>query len=300
MSADAPKTPQEALNKAMILITNLRDALPCKVGKILICMDEIGSAWEEQDLEQFPFNLLHGEVDAISTSITIEYDDLNQIVDRTSYVYDRIISLEYRLRMSNEFIVASKVFDSVEKRFERIDVVLPVPTYAVRDLLSELDDDHIDSAIKRRFEAAVNWFERQEYELVLQECGKAGEALFDMYVAALTQYGYSERQNRMGPALNHLRRWLADGENKDKDDYSLAPSGRIEWFLLHLFEALHFLRNVASHQPKTREDLKLPLWQSKRRKLFRDKPEYARLSICLGLQIALELQNLFDRQGRSA
>lgn len=300
MTSEVPKTPQEALNKAFILITNLRDNLPCKVGRVLTCMDEIASAWENQELEQFPFNLLHGEVKALGTLIRAGYDDLNQMADRKSSVYDQVISLQHRLRISNEFIVSSKIFEGLEKRFQRIDMVLPVRNYAVRDLLSELDDDYIDSAVKQRLEAAVNCFDRQEYELVLQECGKAGEVLFDLYIDALTECGYSKKQKKMGPALNHVRRWFASGGNIDIEECSLAPSGRIEWFLLHLFEALHFLRNVASHQPKTGEDEKLPRWQRKRRKLFCEKPEYARLSICLGLQIALELQNLLDRQGSSA
>jgi hypothetical protein len=40
----------------------------------------------------------------------------------------------------------------------------------------------------------------------------------------------------------------------------------------------------------------LPQWQSQRRELFNEKPDYARLGLCLVLQIAIELQGLLDHQ----
>ena len=68
----------------MMLIGNLRDSLPGKVGKVLTCMDEIEKSWENQDLGQFPFNLLHGEIKALASLATSEYDDLDQEIDRRS------------------------------------------------------------------------------------------------------------------------------------------------------------------------------------------------------------------------
>lgn len=294
----APKTPQEALNKAMILVNNLRENLPGKVGKVLTCMDEIATAWEKQELDQFPFNLLHGEINALAEGIRSEYDDLNQMVDRTSTVYERIIDLQHRLRMSIEFVVSSKIFEGVERRFRRIDQMLPARNYGVRELLSELRAERIGPTIRQRMEAAVQRFDHQEYRVALQESGQAGEALFALYKGHLTQRGCDGISKNTGPALEHIRRWLAESENRDKREYSFSPRGRVEWLLLSMFELLHYLRNAASHALEVEEGL--PPWQSQHRALCVEKPEYARLGLCLSFQIALEMQILLDPQGASA
>lgn len=287
MNPRAPRSPQEALNKAMILIGSLRDSLPGKVGKILTCTDDIQEAWENQDLEQFPFNLLHGEVKALSSMVTSEYDDLEHVVDRRSSIYEQVLDLQHRLRMSIEFVVSSKVFESVEGQLRRIVAVLPPKNYAMRDLLSELDSDRISFAIRKRLDLATQKFDHQEYQAALQECGQAGEALFALYKDLLSQCGCSEIPGNMGSALPRIRAWLADSENKDGQGVCFAPRGRMEWFLLSLFESLHYLRNAASHPLEVESGL--PKWQSRHRELFTEKPHHARLGLCLALQIAVEL-----------
>lgn len=294
MRTDAPRTPQEALSKAMALISSMRDNLPGKAGGILTCMDEITNAWENQDLGQFPFNLLHGEVNALADSVRGEYDDLNQVVDRRSFVYEQVIGLQHRLRMSIEFVVSSKIFESVERRFQRIDEMLPTRNYAMRDLLLELRGAQIGLPIKKRLETAIHRFDRQEYEAALQECGQAGEALFSLYKAYLARFGCGGVPRNMGLAMGRIRRWLEDGEGRDRQGHSLAPRSRLEWFLLSLFESLHYLRNAASHPLEAEKGL--PTWQSWRREPFPEKPEYARLGLCLSFQIALELQALLDHE----
>lgn len=292
--------PQEAFHKAAIRISNLRESLPGKVGTILTCLDEIINEWEEKleaDLLQFPFNQLYGQIKALADSVKSEFDDLDQRVDRTSLVYEQVISLYHRFQLSSEFISASKIFEGVERRFQRIDEVLPPKNYAVRELLSELATESIGPAIIKRLETAVHRFDRQEYKAVLQECGQAGEAMFALYKASLSQAGCNEIPSNVGPALDRVRSWLATGENKDKDGLSFARRNRFEWVLLSMFEILHYLRNAASHAPEVEEVL--PRWQRRRRESFTEKPEYARLSLCLCFQIALELQVLLDHQGKS-
>ncbi|RJQ46060.1 MAG: hypothetical protein C4534_03470 [Gaiellales bacterium] len=278
----------------MMLIGNLRDSLPGKAGKILTCTDDIEEAWKNQDLRQFPFNLLHGETKALASMVTSEYDDLDQEIDRRSSIYEQVLNLQHRIRMSIEFVVSSKVFESVERQFRRIDAVLPARNYALHDLLSELNSDRIGLTIRKRLDAANQKFDRQEYQAATQECCQAGEALFALFREVLTRCGCSEIPNSIGPSLSHIRTWLADSANKDGQGFCLAPRGRIEWLLLSLFESLHYLRNAVSHPLEVESGL--PKWQSQRRELFSEKPDYARLGLCLALQIAIELQALLDHQ----
>lgn len=294
MNPQAPQSPQEALNKAMMLIGNLRDSLPGKVGKVLTCMDEIEKSWENQDLGQFPFNLLHSEVNALASLATSEYDNLDQEIDRRSSIYEQVLNLQHRLRMSIEFVVSSKVFESVERQFRRIDAVLPPRNYALRDLLSELNSSRIGLTIRKRLDAANQKFDRQEYQATLQECGQAGEALFPLFREVLAHCGCSEIPSSIGPSLSHIRAWLANSANRDGQGLCFAPRGRIEWLLLSLFESLHYLRNAVFHPLEVESGL--PQWQSQRRELFSEKPDYARLGLCLVLQIAIELQALLDHQ----
>lgn len=294
MNTQAPQSPQEALNKAMILISNLRDSLPGKVGKVLTCMDEIEKCWENQDLGQFPFNLLHSEVKAVASFATSEYDDLDQEIDRRSSIYEQVLNLQHRLCMSIEFVVSSKVFESVERQLRRIDAVLPPKNYALRDLLSELNSGRIGPTIRKRLDVAIQKFDRQEYQAALQECGQAGEALFPLFREVLAHWGCSEIPSSIGPSLSHIRTWLANSVNRDGQGLCFAPRGRIEWLLLSLFESLHYLRNAVSHPLEVESGL--PQWQSQRRELFSEKPDYARLGLCLILQIAIELQALLDHQ----
>lgn len=288
-----PKTPQEALNKAFLLVNRLRDNLPGKAGHVLTCMDEIVAAWENQDLTQFPFNTLQGEVNALKDSAASDYD-LDQQVDRRSSLYEQVVTLEQRVRMSLEFVVSSKIFEGVEQRFRRIDDVLPARNYSVRDLLAHLSSPHIDLPAKHRLERALNLFDRQEYEGVIQECGKFGEAMLTSYRSSLCGYGRDVITNQFGPELEQIRRWLGESKEKDHEGCSLSRRSRIEWFLLHMFEALHYLRNVGAHDLRSEEDL--PAWQNHRRRMFGEKSEYARLALCLSFQIAIELQAVLEHQ----
>lgn len=294
MNSQAPKSPQEALNKAIMVITNLRDSLPGKVGKILTCVDEIEQAWENQDLDQFPFNLLYGEIKALANMVASEYDDPDHEIDRRSSAYEQVLNLQHRLRMSIEFIVSSKVYESVERLFHRIDTVLPTKNYAMRDLLSELNTAQISASVRTRLEQAVTKFDHQEYQTVLQECGRAGEALFTLYKEYIVNCGCDGIPSKVGPALEKIRSWLQNSESKDPQGLSLAIRSRIEWLLLYAFEMLHYLRNAASHALEVENNL--PKWQSQHRELFTVKPYYARLGLCLTFQIALELQALLEHQ----
>lgn len=114
MSAAPPKGQQHALSFARTLIEGLR--FPAKAGKIQVCIDEIEDAWEALDLDQFPINLVYGELVGLGARLRREHDDPDQEIDSTSAVHDEVVALQHRLRMAVEFVVASKVFESVENR----------------------------------------------------------------------------------------------------------------------------------------------------------------------------------------
>ena len=279
----------------MVLITNLRARLPGKVGHILTAIDEVESAWEAQDKGQFPFNVLCGEIDALKGAIRSDYDDPETDVNQRSSAYDAVMRLEHRLYMSLEFMVSARIFESVERRFRRIDEVLPSRNYSLRDLLLELRSPRIDQAIKKRLEAALTRFDRGEYGYVLQECGQTGELLFALYRQCLGVYGCSEIPPETKPALERIRRWLVDGTNTDTQGFRFTPRNRVEWFLLSMFEALHFLRNLAAH-PQEVGDERLPPWQVSRRQDTAESPDLARLALSLCFQTVLELDMLLRHQ----
>jgi hypothetical protein len=274
------------------MITNLRNSFPCRVGKILNCVDEVIEACSKQDREQFPFNLLLGEVDALAGFVRSEYDDLNAEADRRSSAYDLVLSLEHRFRLSIEFIAVNKIFESVEKRYERIDNVLPPRNYSLRELLGNLSIHQLGAGTVRRLESAVNCFDRKQYKSVLRDCGEAGEALFGLYSGQMSRFGCDDTPREQGIAHNCLRKWMSDPRNADKENLPFLPSGRLEWFLLSMFETLHHLRNAVSHPPEA--DDRLPKWQRQRRALFPETPECARLALNLVFQVAIELQTAMD------
>ncbi len=296
MAAGETKRPQEALSEAMIKVANLRASLPCKAGRILVCIDEIVEALNQQDQGLFPFNALVPEIDALAGIIRTEYDDLNSKVDRTSSAYELVLSLDHRIRLSLEFMVTNKIFQSVEKRYERIDKVLPVRNYSLRDVLSQLHPGCIGISIQQKLQRAVNHFDEQQYKQALRECTEAGEALFTLYKRRVKCLGCDNIPSNQGAAVGYIRSWMSDPRNVDTERFPFAPTSRIERFLLTMFEALHYLRNAVFH-PSEAEGERLPPWQCQRRADFPETPECARLGLCLSLQIVLELQALLDHAG---
>lgn len=145
--------------------------------------------------------------------------------------------------MSLEFLFSVRIFQSVEKRFRRIDEVLPSRNYSLRDLLSQLRSPRIAATVKRRLGVALDRFDRGEYGYVLQECGETGEVLFASYRQSVGVDGCGGIPSDTRPALEHIRKWLGDGSSTDKQGVPFARRNRIEWFLLSMFEALHYLRN---------------------------------------------------------
>ncbi len=279
-------------------MSNLRARLPGKAGTVLSCIDDVELAWDEHDHAMFPFNVLRDELDALKGTIQTEYGNPDSEVDRKSLVYDSIIRLEHRLNMSSEFLISSRIFEDMERRFRRIDEVLPARNYALRDLVSGLQAERVGPDTRRRLEAAVRLFEDGKYKDALRECGEAGEALFDQYKQMLIRHGCVGMPNNVGPALNHVRKWLADENNRDTQEHRFAPRSRVEWFLLSMFETLHYLRNVVMHPRES--DERVPSWQARRRASFVDGPEHARLGLCLGVQIAVELQTILAQEGSQA
>lgn len=105
--------------------------------------------------------------------------------------------------------------------------------------------------------------------------------------------GVGEVPGDIGPAIGRARKAV---ESKlDGEGFSLSKSGRLELFVLSMFEMLHYLRNLCHHdraEEAARDEL--PRWQIRRRAGFSERPEYARLALCLALQITIELQALRD------
>jgi hypothetical protein len=287
-----PRGQQFALGFARARIETLR--FPVKVGAIRSCLDEIQAAWEEEDLRQFPLNLVHGELAGLSAWLAHEHDDLDQEVDSKSAAYDWVLNLQHRLRMSTEFVVASRVYEDVERQYRRIDTVLPVSNYAIRQYASDLPSEHIGLAIKRQLEAALLHFERQEHAASLRECGQAEEALLALYRYYLETCGCTGAPAKVGLALGHIRQWLSNPDNHDAESKPFSPHARLEWLLLSLLETLHYFRN-ATHHPSDTDD-RLPEWQREHRDSIDERLEYARLVLCLTLQLAAEVGILLGHQ----
>jgi CRISPR-associated endonuclease/helicase Cas3 len=243
----ARRSPLEALSKAMVHITHLRSSFPCKAWKILSCMDEVLDAFKEQDKEQFPFYLLFSEVDALASAVRNEYDDMDTEVDRQDSAFELVLSLDHRVRFSLEFIVINKVFESVERRYERIDTVLPPENYSLRGLLATISAQDIGALTMQRIESSINSFDRTDYKSALRDSAEAGEALFALYRQRMRGLGCDAGQKEQGSALGCIRKWMSDPKNADTEGVPFARSGRIEWFLLLMFETLHYLRNAVSH-----------------------------------------------------
>jgi hypothetical protein len=291
MGGGGLKSPQAALAKAFTLVSNLRATLPCKAGKVLTCTDEVADALKEQDATQFPFSVLLAEVEALRGAMRADYDDYDLEVDRRSFAYEMILSLEHRFRLSMELYVANIIFQGVEERYKRIEEALPARSYSLREALSALPAEQIEAAIRQKLQLVLDRYDGQDYKLALREAGEVGETLFALYKQRFKSLGCDQIPRELGPALKHLRKWMSDAGKTDGQGVGIAASGRIEWFLLSMFEVLHYLRNAVSHPSET-DDERIPGWQSQRRANFPKTPDCARLALCLTFQIALELSAL--------
>lgn len=299
MVSQPPTSSQEALHQAMVEIGYLRRRLPAaKVGEVLEVFDKIEWLWTKQDETQFPFNVLVDEMNAIKAEIRESYsDELDLAIGRQSPVFDQIVGLDHRIRTYSEIVVLNPVYGGLEKRLQRIEEVLPSRNYALRELLDDLRSS-FNLSLKQRLEAASRYFEAGQYEAVLAECGKAEGILFTHFRTFLANFKINGLPSETGVAFGEIRKRFAS--HKDADGLSLSKSGRLELLVLSMFETLHYFRNLGAHdRAEEIAEEKLPEWQVRRREYFMQKPEYARLTLTLAVQIALELQALLDHQGSS-
>jgi hypothetical protein len=287
MAVSSSQHPLEALNKAMSHVVHLRHSFPCKAGKLLGSIDDITDALRKQDQDQYPFNVLVEEINGLAGIVRGEYDEQDSVVQRQDYSYELVLGLEYRFRLSIEFIVTNRIYESVEKRFERIDTVLPPRNYSLRESLRTISVEAVGAATVRRLEDALNYFDRNDYKQALREATEAGEGLFVLYKQHMKAAGCDKAPREQGLALGGIRNWMIE-DNADNEGLPFAPRDRVEWFLLAMFETLHYLRNAVSHPPET--DERIPEWQRQRRAAFAETPEHARLALCLVFQIVLELE----------
>lgn len=293
---EAPTLPRDALHLATITIGNLLQRIPgAKAGDVLQTLDAIEEFWAKQDRDQFPFNSLVSEIAAIKTQIRESYkDDLRLEIDRASFTYDQLIGFNHRLRNVSESILFNPIFAGLERRLQRLEDVLPPRNYAVKELLGDLRVS-FNPALRQRIETAFERFERQEFESTIEECGKARAILFEDFKKYLTGLGIGGLSDNIGPALQEIRRKMESA--LDLEGLPLSTSGRLERLLVSMIESLHYFRNLVAHdRVEERSQEKIPAWQIKRREIFVQRPEYARLVLLLTVQIAVELQFLMDHQ----
>jgi hypothetical protein len=296
MSIEPPKSSQEALHQAILEIGNLRKRMPgAKSGEVLSVFDKVEEVWSKQDMEQFPFNILAKEINTIKIEMRETYGDgLDLEVGRRSPIFDQVVDLDHRIRIYSELVAFNPIYSGLDKRLQRLDGVLPPRNYSLKDLLSDLRPS-FDPSLRKRLETALGHFEREEYETSIAECGKAEGILFSHFRKLLAGFEIIGLSTSTGPALRQICKMLES--RQDGDGFSLSKSGRLELFVLSMFETLHYLRNLGAHdRAEEVVEEKLPNWQVRWRELFTQKPEYARLALALTIQIATELQVLIDHQ----
>lgn len=291
MPIDPPTSIREALHQAALEIGNLRRRIPgAKAGELLDVFDKVEWLWMKQDGDQFPFNVLIGEMNAIKAELRENYaGELDLEVNRRSPMFDQIVGFDLRISIYSEIVVLNPIYRGLDKRLQHIEGILPSRNYALRDLLDDLRPS-FNLKLKQRIENALHHFEAGQYESTLSECGKAEGILSSHFRTLAASLGVS------GVSFNEIRNGLTS--KHDAGGFSLSKGGRLELLVLSMLETLHYFRNLGAHDraEETAEE-KLPEWQVQRREYFTQKPEYARLALVLTTQIALELQALLDHQG---
>jgi hypothetical protein len=296
MSVDPPVSSQEALHRAMLETSNLRRRLAAaRAGEVLDAFDRVEEIWGKQDEEQFPFSILMKDICDIKATVREAFGgELELPVDWRSPVYDQVVEFDQKIRICSGLMMVNPVYSGLEKRLQRIEEVLPPRSYAFRDLLDDLRPS-FDLNLKQRLEAALRYFGSAQYELTITECGKAEGILFPAFKKILEASGITELPSNTGNAIGSIFRNFAS--HKDSAGLVILNSARLEFFLLSMFQTLHYFRNLGSHDRAEEVDgSKLPGWQVQRREYFTQRPEYARLTLGLTIQIALELQALLDHQ----
>jgi hypothetical protein len=296
MSIDPPVSSQEALHRAMLETSNLRRRLPAaKAGEVLDGFDRVEEIWAKQDEEQFPFSILIKDISDIKATVQEAFrGELDLPVDWRSPVYDQVVEFDQKIRIYSDLMMVNPVYSGLEKRLQRLEEVLPPRSYALRELLDDLRPS-FDLNLKQRLEAALRHFGSAQYELTITECGKSEGILFSTFKKCLETLGITGLPSNAGNAIGYVFRNFAS--HKDTAGLVILNSARFEFFVLSMFQTLHYFRNLGSHDRAEEVDgSKLPGWQVQRREYFTQRPEYARLTLGLTIQIALELQALLDHQ----
>jgi len=296
---DPPVSSQEALHQAAVEIGILRRRIPgVKAGEILDLFDKIEWIWVKQDEDQFPFSALIGEINSIKAELREAYTgELDLEINRASPVFDQLVGFDLRVRTYSEILVLNPIYGGLDRRLQRIEGILPSRNYALSESLDDLRPS-FDLNLKQRLETALRQFGAGQYELAITECGKAEGALFHRFKKVLETLGINGLPSHTGNAIGYIFKSFAS--HKDAAGLVILNSARLEFFVLSMFQALHYFRNLGAHDRAEEVDgTKLPGWQVQRREYFTQRPEYARLTLGLTIQIALELQALLDHQGNT-
>jgi hypothetical protein len=293
VAQEPPRIPQDALRDATVELANLRRRLPgAKVGKVLEVLGTIEYLWSNQEPTQFPFNTLLPELEATKFEINLSFEgDLDQVVSQGSAVFDRVVNLDHKITIYQEVMYTNPLYRGLENRLQHLERVLPPRNFAFEDLLNDLKPE-FDPSIRRELEALLQHFRDQNYRLVLIGCTTAEELLVLKYKNLLVRLNITVAANSTGQTLAQIRSKF-DSE-KDPEGLSLKKGARLEQLILSMFDCLHFLRNLGTHESGVHEE-RLPQWQLERRAALKSC-ESARLVVLLALQIAVELQAM-EAQG---
>ncbi|MGH9823957.1 MAG: hypothetical protein ACREDR_11980 [Blastocatellia bacterium] len=264
----------------------MRSRLPgAKAGEILDCLDRIELTWEKQPVNGFPFDTLMAQLEAIRLELTdCFHGDLDQRVTRDSAVFEQLLDFSVGMRIYNQMSLTIPVYQGIEERLHRLELVLPPKNFAIEAALNQLPDGF--QRIRQLLEGAVGNFRAEQYEWVLRDCGRAEDLLFVKFTDFLARYGIGPIPDRVGVAIDRVRASIREGI--DPEGFKLGLSERLERLVLSMFECTHYFRNLEAH-PVNEGQTRLPKWQAQRRARCVNEAEYARLALFLSIQIALEL-----------
>jgi len=286
----------EDISSAIVKIQELIDNLPLKAYRVSQYLHDIAEA-VGVSLDEPPLmdrgiiiSKIWQGLKSINDSLEAEYSqDTDETIGRRSTIYPRLLEFSTRLKVYQEAIISNEIFQSMEKRFKRIDSILPTIHYDFRSEVAEIQKSLLDPEIVSDIGRAVQKFEKDEFDDVIYKCGKVNEAIalkFKQHLINTFEIPLS--QTKVSPLIDEIKARLEN--NVDKNGLSLGVKKRLEWFLWSLIQTVHFLRNIAMHSREGNNDL--PEWMKIYRNLIYKKVEYARLALVCTIRAARELQEL--------
>lgn len=291
----------EDISSSIVKIQGLIDNLPLKAYRVFEYLrdgaEALGVSLGEPDkpppMERgIIIYKIWEELNSINDSVEAEYsEDSDETIDRKSAIYPRILAFLTRLKVYQEAIISNEIFQSMEERFKRIELVLPPFHFDFTLGIYHLDPPYITNDVINDIKEAIKRFKNEEYPETISYCDNAAKRLTYKFAEYLSELS---GKTCSSPEWGNRLREIKDIIETTQSPQNLSPKSRLEWYVLSNLYIILWLRNAYAHRAEA--DERIPGWQNICRRTMVTDFDCARTTIVTILQAAKYLQELLKNK----